>query len=177
MSWPLRPHSSYVATQCPGDRLREVIAEINAGAGTPPDTGEEFTVGQMEDIAQWEKDTRKIILDVLVGAATRRTTKVARSVGERHPRLYRRGIKASEARIIAAINARWDHWLGGGPRSGVRAPQVRFTRDATIFALGAGAFVFEVVSGGDRPNVLYGALAMMGVAAYLRGTTAKGPPE
>jgi hypothetical protein len=45
-----------------------------------------------------------------------------------------------------------------------------------IFMLGAGAFTYEVVSGGDRPNVLYGALAMMGVAAYLRGLSMKDPP-
>ena len=31
MSWPLRPHSNYVSTQCPGDNLRQVVYDINAG--------------------------------------------------------------------------------------------------------------------------------------------------
>lgn len=38
MSWPLRPHSNYVSTQCPGDNLREVIEEINAGKWREEDT-------------------------------------------------------------------------------------------------------------------------------------------
>jgi hypothetical protein len=38
MSWPLRPHSNYVATSCPGDNLRQLVNEINDGMwrGTPP---------------------------------------------------------------------------------------------------------------------------------------------
>jgi hypothetical protein len=50
-----------------------------------------------------------------------------------------------------------------------RAPRFRLTRDLTMFLLGGSAFAYETITGGDRPNVLYGALALMGVAAYLRG--------
>jgi hypothetical protein len=39
-----------------------------------------------------------------------------------------------------------------------------------MFGIGAGVFLYEAISGGDRPNILYGSLALMGVAAYLRGT-------
>lgn len=38
MSWPLRPHSDYVSTSCPGDTLRTVIDEINAGQWREEDT-------------------------------------------------------------------------------------------------------------------------------------------
>lgn len=40
MSWPLRGHKTYVATSCPGDKLMEVIREINLnhGGSTPPET-------------------------------------------------------------------------------------------------------------------------------------------
>jgi hypothetical protein len=66
-------------------------AEWDAVTGS---TGGNFTVGQMEDIAQWEKDTRKIILDTV-------------GQWEQDTRAYvDKQIKASEARIIAAINAR-----------------------------------------------------------------------
>jgi hypothetical protein len=56
-----------------------------------------------------------------------------------------------------------------------RAPKFKLTRDLTMFLLGGGAFVYEVVSGGDRPNILYGSMALMGVAAYLRA--AAGDPH
>jgi hypothetical protein len=52
----------------------------------------------------------------------------------------------------------------------------RITRDLTMFMLGAGAFTFETLNGGDRPNVLYAALALMGVAAYLHGISTIKPP-
>jgi hypothetical protein len=52
---------------------------------------------------------------------------------------------------------------------GITPPHIRFTRDLTMFMLGGAAFTYETLSGTDRPNVLYGALALMGVAAYLRG--------
>lgn len=48
-------------------------------------------------------------------------------------------------------------------------PRIQFTRDLVMFMLGAAAFSYETLVGTDRPNVLYGALALMGVAAYLRG--------
>jgi len=32
LDWPLRPHSSYVATACPGDGLRDFIDRFNSGA-------------------------------------------------------------------------------------------------------------------------------------------------
>jgi hypothetical protein len=43
-----------------------------------------------------------------------------------------------------------------------------------MFVLGFGTFVYEVASGSDRPNIIYGSMALMGVAAYLRGTAANG---
>ncbi len=105
LSWPLRPHSSYVATSCPGDRLREVISEINSG-NFPDQPGGDFTVGQMEDIAQWEKDTRKIILDVLVGGVDQSKDKGVLGMWEQETRAYiDKKIKESEARIIAAFGA------------------------------------------------------------------------
>lgn len=51
-------------------------------------------------------------------------------------------------------------------------PHLRFTRDLAMFLLGGAAFTYETLTGGDRPNILYGALALMGVAAYLRGVAA-----
>lgn len=30
---------------------------------------------------------------------------------------------------------------------------------------------YETVAGTDRPNIIYGGLALMGVAAYLRGVS------
>jgi hypothetical protein len=51
----------------------------------------------------------------------------------------------------------------------VMRPHGKLTRDLTMFGLGFGAFAYEVVTGGDRPNILYGSLALMGAAAYLRG--------
>ena len=53
-----------------------------------------------------------------------------------------------------------------------RVPQLRLTRDLFMFGLGSVAFTFELVSGGDRPNILYGSMALMGVAAYLRAIAA-----
>lgn len=38
-----------------------------------------------------------------------------------------------------------------------------------VFTLGAVVFVYETISGGDRPNLIYAALTLMGLAAYLRG--------
>jgi len=45
------------------------------------------------------------------------------------------------------------------------------TRDTVLFVIGAGAFIFEVLTGGNRANVFFGALSLMGVAAFLRGGT------
>ena len=45
------------------------------------------------------------------------------------------------------------------------------TRDTVLFVIGAGAFIYEVLSGGNRANVFFGALSLMGVAAFLRGGT------
>lgn len=52
---------------------------------------------------------------------------------------------------------------------GMKTPHFKVTRDLTMFMLGAAAFIYETLEGTDRPNVLYGSLALMGVAAYLRG--------
>lgn len=52
---------------------------------------------------------------------------------------------------------------------GIRLPRFKMTRDLAMFILGGAAFSYETLVGTDRPNVLYGALALMGVAAYLRG--------
>lgn len=52
---------------------------------------------------------------------------------------------------------------------GLKPPHYRLSRDLAMFMLGGAAFTYETLSGTDRPNVLYGALALMGVAAYLRG--------
>lgn len=51
----------------------------------------------------------------------------------------------------------------------IHHPKYKITRDFAMFVLGGAAFTYETLSGTDRPNVLYGALALMGVAAYLRG--------
>jgi hypothetical protein len=69
---------------------------------------------------------------------------------------------------------RWETWAvnGGGREPEVRKRRFHLTRDLAMFGLGAGAFVYEVAVGGDRANIIYGALALMGVAAYLRGVAA-----
>jgi hypothetical protein len=59
----------------------------------------------------------------------------------------------------------------------VQRPHFHYTRDAALFTLGAATFAYEVVTGGDRPNILFGALAMMGVAAYLRGMAENDKPK
>ena len=51
----------------------------------------------------------------------------------------------------------------------IRLPHLRLTRDLSMFIIGGVAFVNEVIKGTDRPNIIYGSLALMGVAAYLRG--------
>jgi hypothetical protein len=45
------------------------------------------------------------------------------------------------------------------------------TRDSAMFLLGAGAFIYELLSGDNRSAVLYSSLALMGVTAALRGFT------
>lgn len=54
---------------------------------------------------------------------------------------------------------------------GLNVPKIKMTRDLFMFLLGAFVFLYETFSRTDRPNLLYGSLALMGVAAYLRGTT------
>ena len=54
----------------------------------------------------------------------------------------------------------------------LRQPHVKLTRDSTMFIAGLAAFVYEVASGGDRPNVLMLSGGLMGIAAYLRGIEA-----
>jgi len=69
--------------------------------------GEMFTVGQMEDIAQWEKDTRRIILEQLIGDYEQGKNEGVLGQWENDTRAYvDKVVKASEERIIAAINAR-----------------------------------------------------------------------
>jgi hypothetical protein len=51
-------------------------------------------------------------------------------------------------------------------------PRVRITRDGVMFALGLGAFLYELFSGDDRSAILYASLALMGVTAALRGFAA-----
>ena len=102
MQWPLRPHSSYVPTACPGDQLRAIINKINSGT-----TGEEFTMNDEDEqkLSQWEKDTRAIILQVLIGTYDQATDRGILGTWEKETRRYiDEQIKASEARIIAAIN-------------------------------------------------------------------------
>jgi hypothetical protein len=75
-------------------------------AMTGGSTGGNFTVGQMEELAQWEKDTRKIILDVLVFDVNQAQDRGVLGVWEQDTRSYiDRAIKASEDRIIRAVNA------------------------------------------------------------------------
>jgi hypothetical protein len=45
----------------------------------------------------------------------------------------------------------------------------RLIRDATMFVLGLATFIHEVLTtGAERPTILLGALALMGVPAFLR---------
>jgi hypothetical protein len=53
----------------------------------------------------------------------------------------------------------------------VRRPVISVSRDAIMFTLGAGAFLYELISGDDRSAILYASLALMGVTAALRGLT------
>lgn len=49
------------------------------------------------------------------------------------------------------------------------APRIQLTRDLVMFVLGAAVYINEAfITHTDRPNILYGSLALMGVAAYLR---------
>jgi hypothetical protein len=101
------PHLHFEIRTSPSTPIDPLpILKLDAAQG--PDTpGGTFTVGQMEDIAQWEKDTRKIVLDVLVGDVNQATTRGLLGQWENDTRAYvDKAIKASEARIIAAINAR-----------------------------------------------------------------------
>jgi hypothetical protein len=87
MSWPLRPHSSYVATSCPGDNLRTVIEQVNRGEIE----GDEVTQEQMDTLGTWMQEQRGLLEDKL-------------GQWEQDTRSYvDKQIKASEARIIAAL--------------------------------------------------------------------------
>ena len=73
-----------------------------AGGGN----GEPFTMGQMDDLAQWEQDTRKIILEVLIGGYDQTKDRGLLAEWEQDTRAYvDAAIKASEQRIIAAIES------------------------------------------------------------------------
>jgi hypothetical protein len=62
---PLRPHSSYVPTSCPGVLLRGFCDRFNAGL---IEEEVDMTVEELSGLlASWEQDTRKIILDTLAG--------------------------------------------------------------------------------------------------------------
>jgi hypothetical protein len=84
---PLRPHSSYVATSCPGDHLRTVIEQINRGEIE----GDEVTQEQMDTLGAWMQEQRGA-LEAKLGQWEQDT----RSYVDKQ-------IKASEARIIAAL--------------------------------------------------------------------------
>lgn len=46
----------------------------------------------------------------------------------------------------------------------------RLTRDGTLFALGAGGFLYLLLAqGGERPTYMLACLALMGVPAFLPG--------
>jgi hypothetical protein len=50
----------------------------------------------------------------------------------------------------------------------------RNLRDITLFLLGAGGFIHEVLATGtERPTILFTCLALMGVPAFLRSDEAK----
>jgi len=70
-------------------------------------TNEEFfTVGQMDDIAQWHRDTRKLILEQLIGKYEQGKYNGILATWEKDTRaIVDKAIKESEARIIAAVNA------------------------------------------------------------------------
>ena len=73
--------------------------------------GDFFTMGQMDDLAQWEKDTRKIILEQLIGTYEQGKYPGILAQWEKDTRKIvidevTKQVKASEERIIAAINAR-----------------------------------------------------------------------
>lgn len=60
MQWPLRGHSEFVATSCPGDHLRVVVADVNTHhdvpAPPPPIQGldnMDFLVGQFDKPTSW----------------------------------------------------------------------------------------------------------------------------
>jgi len=77
-------------------------AEWDAMAGT---TGELFTVGQMDDIAQWHRDTRKLILEQLIGEYQQGKYNGILATWEKDTRaIVGEMIAESEARILAAIN-------------------------------------------------------------------------
>lgn len=65
---------------------------------------EGFTVGQMEDLAQWEQETRAIILRQLIGDYRQGQDVGILAAWENDTRAYvDRVVKESEARILAAI--------------------------------------------------------------------------
>lgn len=49
----------------------------------------------------------------------------------------------------------------------VSGETIRHIRSAALFLAGLGAFIFEVVSGGERPTILILAAAAMGLPAFL----------
>lgn len=66
MQWPLRGHSEFVATSCPGDHLRVVVQEVNAN---PAQGDDDVTDEQMGTLGQWMKDgearIEKAVLDTV----------------------------------------------------------------------------------------------------------------
>ncbi len=85
--------------------LNTVHQEYAAWGQSQP-TGEDFTVGQMDDLAQWEKDTRKVILNQLIGDYEQGKYPGILAQWEKDTRaIVAKAIAESEARIIAAIQA------------------------------------------------------------------------
>lgn len=59
----------------------------------------------------------------------------------------------------------------------VSGETIRHIRSAVLFLAGLGAFIYEVVSGGERPTILILAAAAMGLPAFLQVDERRSKPS